>query len=371
MIRQYGVLAYRFEPDGSHRVLLITSRETKRWVIPRGNLMSGLAAHVTAAQEAYEEAGLIGNVAPEAIGFYDYDKRRKNARDVQAGVQVFPMEVTEQKADWPEKDERERRWFDPDAAARRVDEHGLRDLIREFRPIPGKAGLESNPSLWPRSSKTGWSMLKIFKAVMPKEDKFFDMFARHADTLVAGADVMSRMFSTEESIEESCRKITDYEHQADDITREVLLAVRRTFITPFDRSAITDLVTSMDDAIDEMRQTAKAITLYDVTAFEPEMAEMSKLACKAARLVAEAVPLLKSVGRNGARLDRITEKIVHLEGEADDLHEMGLKKLFQEHGEARPMAFFVGRQIYIHLERVLDGFEDVANEIQGIVIDHA
>jgi predicted phosphate transport protein (TIGR00153 family) len=214
-------------------------------------------------------------------------------------------------------------------------------------------------------------MLNWFKALMPKEDRFFDLFAAHAETLVGGADAMGSMFAGETGIEQACIQITDFEHQADDITREVLLAVRRTFVTPFDRSAITDLISAMDDSIDEMRQTAKAITLYDVKAFEPQMGAMSILAAKAARLVVEAVTLLRAYGKNAARLDQITEAIVHLEGEADDLHEAGLKMAFQTHGETRPMAFFIAREVYSHLERVLDRFEDVANEIQGIVIDHA
>ena len=214
-------------------------------------------------------------------------------------------------------------------------------------------------------------MLNLFRKVMPKEDSFFDMFARHAETLVGGADAMGELFAGRAPIPEACARITHFEHQADDITRDVLLAVRRSFITPFDRSAITSLIGSMDDAIDEMRQTAKAITLYDVTSFEPQMCEMASLAGQAARLVVEAVPLMRSVGKYGGRLDRITENIVHLEGEADDLHEDGLKALFRTHGETKPIAYFVRREIYSHLERVLDGFEDVANEIQGIVIDHA
>jgi predicted phosphate transport protein (TIGR00153 family) len=206
---------------------------------------------------------------------------------------------------------------------------------------------------------------------MPKENSFFDLFARHAETVVGGADAMTAMFSGETGIEESCRKIADYEHQADAVTRDVLHAVRRSFITPFDRSAITSLISSMDDAIDEMHETAKAIRRYEVSTFEPQMHEMAALAAQAARLVVEAIPLLRSVGKNGGRLDRITENIVHLEGAADELHETGLKTLFKNHGEARPMGYFIGREIYSHLERVLDGFEDVANEIQGIVIDHA
>ncbi|WP_342587708.1 DUF47 domain-containing protein [Allosphingosinicella vermicomposti] len=214
-------------------------------------------------------------------------------------------------------------------------------------------------------------MLKWFQAVMPKEDAFFGLFANHAEVMVKGADAMVALFQPGADIEDCCRKITEFEHQADDITRETLHLVRRTFITPFDRSAITGLISSMDDAIDEMRQTAKAITRFEVTAFEPQMLEIAKLAAAASRLVAEAVPLLRKVGKNGGQLHTITEKIVHLEGEADDIHEDGLKTLYLRQGKADPMAFIVGREIYSHLERVLDRYEDVANEIDGIVIDHA
>ena len=214
-------------------------------------------------------------------------------------------------------------------------------------------------------------MLKLFRAMMPKEDRFFALFADHAATIVGGAETMKRMLAGEEEIEAACARITDYEHRADDIAREVLLMVRRSFITPFDRSAITDLISSMDDAIDEVRKTAKAIMLYDVRQFEPQMLGISALAAQAAHLVVEAVPLLRSVGKNGAQLDALTERIVRLEGEADDLHEEGIKALFHTHRESQPLNFVVGREIFSHLERVLDRLEDVADEIQGIVIDHA
>jgi len=214
-------------------------------------------------------------------------------------------------------------------------------------------------------------MLKMFRAVMPQEAAFFDMFERHSVTLVGGSEVMSRMFAKEEGIKEACRQISQFEEQADAVTREVLHAVRRTFLTPFDRSAITDLISSMDDAIDEMQKTAKAITQFEVAHFEPQMRDMAALAEQGAVLVAEAMPLLRKVGSNHGKLDQITEKIVHLEEEADSLHDAGLKALFLRHREGNAMGYIVGREIYSHLERVLDRLEDVANEISGIVVDHA
>ena len=214
-------------------------------------------------------------------------------------------------------------------------------------------------------------MLNVLRAIMPKEERFFDLFASHAATVIGGADAMVGMFAGTSSIADSCREIAEWEHKADEINREVLLAVRRSFITPFDRSAITALISALDDSVDEMWQTAKAIGLYEVTTFEPQMREMAGLSAEGARLVAEAIPLMRNIGRHGARLHEITEAIVHLEGRADDLHESGLKALFQAHGAAAPMDFIVGREVYSHLERVLDRLEDVADEIQGIVIDHA
>jgi len=372
MIRQYGVLAYDVGHDGEPRFLLITSRNTRRWIIPRGNPIPGLSPAQSAAQEAYEEAGLTGMVSAQETGTYRYEKVRRNGSTTTANVHVFPLRTTVQSGQWPERDQRQWRWFTREEAVEAVDEEGLKDLIRHFTPPPTAASAVPLAALSaPPPPPSRFSVLKLFKRIMPREDGFFEMFANHAATLVGGADTMGAMFAGEMPIAAACDRITDFEHQADAVTRDVLLAVRRSFITPFDRSAISDLISSMDDAIDEMRKTAKAITLYELSAFEPQMCEMAALAGQAARLVAEAVPLLRSVGKNGGLLDRITENIVHLEGAADDLHEDGLKALFKMHGDAKPMAYFVGREVYSHLERVLDRFEDVANEIHGIVIDHA
>ena len=371
MITQYGVLPYRVEAAGELQILLITSKERGRWVIPKGNPIPAFLNYESAAREAFEEAGVEGRIATSPIGTFRYDKRRRSGL-ADAIVTLYPLLVTREAGDWPERRERIRQWFTPTEAAEAVEEPELKALILSFTG--------AHDGAYPRASLVvmgvnriswGYRMLKFFRAIMPKEDRFFDMFERHAQVLVAGADAMARMLSGEEGIAESCRKIAAHENAADDVTRDVLVAVRRSFITPFDRSAITALTGSMDDAIDEMWQTAKAIALYEVSSFEPQMKEMSALASEAAALVLEAVPLMRNIGRNGARLHEITEAIVHLEGQADGLYSAGLKALFEAHGSERPMAFFVGREVYRHLERVLDSFEDVADEIQGIVIDHA
>ena len=214
-------------------------------------------------------------------------------------------------------------------------------------------------------------MLGWFQALMPKQGRFFELFDAHAATLVAGADALARLLHGEGSIESQIAEIVRREHEADDITREVLQDVRRVFVTPFDRSAITDLIGVMDDAIDQMNGTANAIALYEVTEFAPEMRDMAAIVVDAARLAAEAMPLLRDVTRNGERLHELTERLIRIEGHADEIHAAGLKRSLQEHGATDTLRFVIERELYKHLERIVDAFEDVADEIDGIVIDHA
>lgn len=213
-------------------------------------------------------------------------------------------------------------------------------------------------------------MFSLVRKVMPREDRFFDLFERHAKIMVESADALARMLEGGD-IAKACQELDKLETTADEITRDVMTAVRRSFITPFDRSAITDLITAMDDAVDEMWHTAKTVTVYGATNFEPKMRESADLARQAARLVKEGLPLLRNIGKNGTRLLEITERVVQLEGKADDFHDEGLRDLFLAHGKSDPTTFFVGREIYRYIERVLDRLQDVADEMNGIVIDHA
>ena len=213
-------------------------------------------------------------------------------------------------------------------------------------------------------------MFNWFQRLLPRTGDFFGMFEAHAATLVAAADALSKLVDGGPPHEEYIAEIHRQEHKADDIIRQVLTTVRRTFLTPFDRGAITSLIGAMDDAIDEIQDTARAISLYELRTFEPEMRQMVGIIVQAADNTAEAIPMLRDITRNGTRLHDLTETIVQLESQADVVHAAGLKKAFQEHS-GNPMQFMVAREIYKHLERIADAFEDVANEIDGIVIDHA
>jgi predicted phosphate transport protein (TIGR00153 family) len=212
-------------------------------------------------------------------------------------------------------------------------------------------------------------MLSWFRYFLPKEERFFELFARHSQTVVQGALALQGMLKGGDETPVFCQRVNQFENDADNITREVLTAVRRTFITPFDRVDIKNLITSMDDAIDQMQQTAKAVILFEVRTFEPPMREIGTLLVECANLVVRALPLMQSIGSNVAMLTAITEELTKLEGRVDDLHDIGLKELFLKHRDANTMDFIVGAEIYDHLEKVADRFDDVANEINSIVIE--
>jgi predicted phosphate transport protein (TIGR00153 family) len=211
-------------------------------------------------------------------------------------------------------------------------------------------------------------MLGWFRALMPKEERFFELFARHAQVTLAGAEALRGLLNGGEDVLRHCNEISSRENEADEITREVLMALRRTFITPLDRGDIKDLITSMDDAIDQMNKTAKVIRLFEIRKFEPPMQEMGEVIVRAANISMEAVPLLRSIGKQSSRLNVLTEQMIRLEEHADELHDQGRKELFLKQTNA--IGFIIGTEVYDHLERVVDRFEDVANEISAIVIEN-
>jgi predicted phosphate transport protein (TIGR00153 family) len=355
------------------RILLITSRGTGRWVIPKGNVPGGMAPHAAAAMEAEEEAGIRGPVCPTPLGSYRYRKRRSNGASLMVDVDVFPLAVTHEYPGWKEQDQRERRWFTLAEAAAAVDEEDLADLIRSFGASEFKAAALRPGMLQAVSGRSrvngmaGWFQ----RLLRPKAGKVFDLFEAHALAIAAASDALARLLQNGSSSRDHVREIAERERDADSITREVLLAVRKTFVTPIDRSAITGLIGAMNDAIEEMNAAARAIDLYGFTDFDQEMRDMTAIIVDAARLVAEAMPLLRGVGENGRRLRELTERLVRMEGHANEIHEAGVRRIFRQYGATDTLKFIVAREIFRHLECIVDALEDVADEIDGIVMDHA
>jgi uncharacterized protein len=312
-----------------------------------------------------------GAVCPTPLGSYRYRKRRPNGASIMFDVDVFPLSVTEEMAIWREQGERERRWFTLGEAAAAVEEEDLRDLIRSFAPTEFMAVAQRNTLLDTVVRKSRMDkMFGWFQRLLPKTGNFFEMFEQHAAVILAAADATARLLDAPGE-KDHIREIIEREHDADEISREVLQTVRKTFLTPFDRGAIASLIGAMDDTVDEMQATAQAIDLYEVTAIPQEMKDMVAIIVDAARVTAEAIPLLRDLGRNAGRLHELTERLVRMESHADTIHATGLKNALHQYGESDTLQFVVAREVYKHLERITDAFEDVADEIDGIVIEHA
>jgi predicted phosphate transport protein (TIGR00153 family) len=213
-------------------------------------------------------------------------------------------------------------------------------------------------------------MLQWFQRLMPRQNVFFPAFERHAAVIVKAAKALREMVVDGDQLKLRFQEVLALENEADSIAREVLLGLRTTFITPFDRDDIQSLITSMDDSVDQCKRTAKAITLFEVTTFEPEMRKMADAIVECAELVQRAVSMLSDVGSNAAELNDIGLQISRIEGSADDMYDRGLELLYQKVKGGDAIEFIRGSEIYKHLEDTVDSLDDVGDEIEGIVIEH-
>jgi predicted phosphate transport protein (TIGR00153 family) len=231
----------------------------------------------------------------------------------------------------------------------------LRDRATRRQPLSGEAVM------------FGW-----FQRLLPQSGDIFVLYERHSAACVAAAEALSQLVHGEGEREALIATIQDREHDADDVIREVLSEVRSTFLTPFDRNAIVGLIGAMDDTIDEIHACASAIELYDFTDFVPDMKAMASQIVGAVKLIDEALPLLRKITRSGKRLHELTGQIVSMEGAVDKMHESGLKTNFvRAQTDGDTIRFIVEREIFKHLEKISDAFEDVANSIDGLAVDHA
>jgi predicted phosphate transport protein (TIGR00153 family) len=213
----------------------------------------------------------------------------------------------------------------------------------------------------------GW-----FQRLLPQSGDFFNLFEKHSAACVAAAQALSQLVGGEGEASAHITAIRDREHDADEVIRQVLGEVRQTFLTPFDRTAIIGLIGAMDDVVDEIQACASAIELYSVDSFEPEMKSMAGEIVAAVGLIDQALPLLRQITRNGHQLHTLTARIVAMEGQVDLLHAQGLKANFaRAKAQGDTVQFIVVREIYKHLEKISDAFEDVANHIDGLTVDHA
>lgn len=213
-------------------------------------------------------------------------------------------------------------------------------------------------------------MFRWFRRLMPREEQFFEMYARHADAIVRGAEELRGMLTGGDAVQRHYPAVLTAEDDADAITREVVQAVRRTFVTPFDRGDIQGLISRMDDTIDQMKKCAKTIVLFEITAFDPDYVRMGDAIVRCAVLLREAVPLMARMSPNASRINELCEQIRRVEGEADDLHDAGVTSLYRRCMPDNALRFIAEREVLDHLERIVDRFDDAANEIESIVVEH-
>jgi len=213
-------------------------------------------------------------------------------------------------------------------------------------------------------------MLSWFQKLLPREDKFFDLFELHAATLVAGAEALKGLLNGDLEVAAGSREVLAQEQRADEIAGQVMVAVGRTFITPFDRGDIEELIGSMDDAIDQMQKTVKAIVLFEVETFAPPMKELGFVIVEAAERLVDLLPMLRNIKKHADAIGLLAREIGRIEERSDELHDQGVKELFKVHRGSDTMAYIVGADIYDHLYKVVDRFEYVAKRVIRIVLKH-
>ena len=203
---------------------------------------------------------------------------------------------------------------------------------------------------------------------MPREGKFFDLFNAHAERIVEGARELAAMMSRFDELEAHAQRIDDVERAADKITHETITLLHRTFITPFDREQIHALITAMDDILDLIQDVAESIALYDLRAVTPEAKQLAEICQQCCDRVKSAVALLTNVKDSNAIL-KCCEEIDRLESDADRVMRAAMSKLFREENDLKQVMKL--RVVYDLLESITDRCEDVANIIEGIVLENS
>jgi uncharacterized protein len=208
--------------------------------------------------------------------------------------------------------------------------------------------------------------LRLYRSLMPKDERFIEYFCAHAKLIVAAATEFSRLMSNDGQGQRHIAEINRLENEADAITRQTVLDIHRTFITPFDRSQILDLITALDDTIDLMKDTCRRMTLYGV-AFTPEMRAMAECSERASSLISDAMPLLRTIDRNAEALGKMSVAVRACESEADDMLDRGLRALFASDLPAGDK--LIVEKVYDLVEAVVDRCEDIVDVIDGIVVE--
>ncbi|MFT3963308.1 DUF47 domain-containing protein [Propionivibrio sp.] len=207
---------------------------------------------------------------------------------------------------------------------------------------------------------------------MPRDGKFFDLFNAHAEQVVLGSKALVGLLTvfngSDEEAEKQCHLVDVAEKTADNITHETMRQLHKSFITPLDREEIHQLITNLDNILDLTQDAAHTVTLYNIRHITPEAIKLSEIGLQCAERVRTAVSLLTSMD-NGGQILKLCREIDELESAADREMRGAMSRLFREEPDVRELIKY--RAIYELLETVTDRCEDVANILEGIVIENS
>ena len=208
----------------------------------------------------------------------------------------------------------------------------------------------------------------MFGRFLPRETSFFDFFEQHASLTIEGTKEFLNMVNTGANIATKCRRISDIEHETDTITHRCVEALHKTFITPIDRDSIHRLITRMDDIMDYVEAAAERIELYELTKMTSDCRDLADVLNRSAMQVEVAVRGLRTLKDPAATL-KLCIDINRLENEADAILRRSVARLFKD--ERDPIAIIKWKEIYENLENASDRCEDVANIIEGVILEHS
>jgi predicted phosphate transport protein (TIGR00153 family) len=208
----------------------------------------------------------------------------------------------------------------------------------------------------------------MFGRLMPSEGKFFDLFIQHGELCVKGGKELVALMTNFDDLEHRVHAIETIEKQADKVTHATLEMLHKTFITPLDRDDIHQLITRMDDILDLMEDVGQTIWLYDIKQITPEAKRLAELCQACCEKVLASVSLLHNMN-NAREILTICAEIDRLESDADHVMRAAMSKLFREEPDVRNLIKL--KAIYEILETVTDRCEDVANIVEGIIVENA
>ena len=208
----------------------------------------------------------------------------------------------------------------------------------------------------------------MFGRFLPKETSFFDFFEQHAALTVEGTKEFLSLVTTGANIETKAKRVSDIEHETDVITHRCVEALHKTFITPIDRDNIHRLITRMDDVMDFVEAAAERIALYELTVMTADVRDLADVLVRAAQQVELAIKGLRNLKDPQSILKQCID-INRLENESDQILRRAVAKLFKE--EKDPIVVIKWKEIYENLENAADRCEDVANIIEGVILEHS